>query len=232
MAYPRKQLKDNEDIVLDMHPHWISLIVPTMWGVLIVGMAIVLFALFDPSGIFLGLISVAAIILLCIFTVFQYLTWLTTEFVLTTDRVIARKGIFAKWAQDIPLERINEVTFSQTIMQRVFGSGSLMIRSASEAPGNNFKFIRNPEDVHNEIYKSMEALQERDADSSARKQAEALRGELGPRRGQAGTSQSGQTAQPTADIPTQIGQLAQLRDQGILTPEEFETKKSELMRRM
>ncbi len=206
MAFPRKMLNQDERIILDLRPHWISLLVPTLWALLIIAVTVVLSILLVS---FMPFVIGAGLLALLVFVVAKYWVWATTEFVLTSERVISRRGIFAKWAKDIPLNRINDVTFSQTVLERICGSGNLAIESAGEHGQNNFVFISHPERVQNEIYKAMEAHEN-----------EAVN------RGQP-------PAVPAApDIPTQIAKLAELKEKGILSEDEFEQKKDQLLARM
>ena len=93
-----------------------------------------------------------------------YLEWVTTNFVITTDRLIYRHGVLAKHGIEIPLDRVNTVFFSQSILERMVGSGDLVIESAGEMGRQNFSNVRKPSAVQNEIYKQMEANENRKFD--------------------------------------------------------------------
>ncbi len=86
----------------------------------------------------------------------RYLTWATTNFVITSDRVIYRSGIIAKNGIEIPLERVNNVWFSQGIFERIIGAGDLLIESGGEDGKQRFTDIREPERVQNLIHAQME----------------------------------------------------------------------------
>ena len=90
--------------------------------------------------------------------------WVTTNFVITTDRLIYRHGVLSKHGIEIPLERVNTVFFSQTIIERIVGSGDLVIESAGEMGRQNFSNVRKPSAVQNEIHKQMEANENRKFD--------------------------------------------------------------------
>ncbi len=87
----------------------------------------------------------------------RYLRWATTHFVLTTDRLIFRSGVLSKLSREIPLERVNDVTFSQSLWERLIGAGDLFIESAGERGQSVFQDIPKPEAVQVEIYRQMEA---------------------------------------------------------------------------
>lgn len=144
----------------------------------------------------------------------RYISWVSTHFVLTSDRVIFRTGIIAKHGIEIPLERINTILFHQRIFERMLGLGDLEIESASKDGAQRFDDIRNPSEVQNEIYQQMEANQIKSAyrisDGINRAQVQGA----------------------TESIPDQIAKLSALRDQGVLTEDEFQMKKQDLLGRM
>ena len=215
MTYPRKLLNKGEQIILDLRPHWVALTIPTLWTLLVVAALVGLFWLGADwsTSVKLVLVGVGIVAFLAL-AGFRVLTWLRTEFVLTSQRVIHRKGVFAKHAKDVPLGRINEITFTQTVLERMVGSGNLVIRSASEdVEGNRFEFIRKPEQVQNAIYRAMEAEEEEN-------RRVVIAGQVPV------------AAPPAPDVPSQIAQLDQLRRQGAITEVDYQIKKDELLRRM
>jgi uncharacterized membrane protein YdbT with pleckstrin-like domain len=149
----------------------------------------------------------------------RYISWVSTHFVLTSDRVIYRSGIIAKRGIEIPLERINTIFFHQRIFERMLGLGDLEIESASKDGAQRFDDIKNPSRVQNEIYQQME--------QNEIKQAGRISGAIN-----AAYAQAPQAAPAAPNVAEQIQQLAMLRDQGHITPAEFEAKKAELLGRM
>ena len=160
--FPRKLLADHENIVFDLKPHWIALLKPVLWTVLIVAAWIAAFVLIDPEKTVGLIISIIAVALICYLAAFPIARWATTHFVLTTDRLITRFGIVAKHSREIPLERINDVTFNQTVIERLFKAGDLLIESAGERGQNRITNVRNPEGVQLMIYKEVEENNRRD----------------------------------------------------------------------
>jgi uncharacterized membrane protein YdbT with pleckstrin-like domain len=96
--------------------------------------------------------------------VFRLLGWINTNFVLTSDRVITRRGVLTKAGIEIPLERINTVFFNQRIFERLVGAGDLGIESAGERGNETFENIRKPAIVQREIYVQMEDNENRKFD--------------------------------------------------------------------
>ena len=197
-------------MVLDLRPHWIGLVLPTIVALLLTVALILLFTLFDPPRLLGWVAVVLAILLFLVFSVRPFLNWITAHFVVTSDRVIHRSGWLARRSMEMPLERINDVTFTQSVFERMVGAGSLRIQSGSEYGQNHFRDIRNPEDVQKLIYEMGEQNQAR-------------------------MMQGGEPEPPdeaAASPLEEIERLASLKDRGVISDQEFETHKRRLLGRM
>ena len=208
MAFPRRLLVEGEELVLDLRPHWIALVGPALVAVLVLGGWAFLLPRMPEGGTgsaltWLVLAAGAAVLLL--YPVRRLVRWATSHFVVTSDRVIHREGLIARASMEIPLEAINDVRFRQGVFERIIGAGDLIIESAGEHGQSTFEDIRRPEAVQLEIYRQMEANQQR------------MVGGPGPR------------APSALD---DLERLAALRDRGVITEAEFQRKKQELLGRM
>ncbi len=213
MGFSADLLSDDEEVVVDMHPHWWTLVpISALLAIVLIGGLAVLLNAGDgwPWLVARVLVGIALLGTLGVF-ISKYAKWQTTEFVVTTERVISRKGVLAKQAIEIPLDRINTVFFEQQPMERLLGSGDLGIESAGEGGRQTFTNIRKPNMVQAEIYAQKEGFEDR-------------------RLQRMGQASGGAPAGPS--IPEQIAQLDELRNSGVLTDAEFETKKAELLKRM
>jgi uncharacterized membrane protein YdbT with pleckstrin-like domain len=211
VAFPRKLLNDDEDIVLDLHPHWWFFIEPLLALLASVGLGVLVVALSGGVGDVpvWAAFPLGVVILIClVWFGIRYARWATTHFVVTTDRLIYRHGVLAKHGIEIPLERVNTVFFSQSILERILRAGDLVIESAGERGRQSFSNVRNPSAVQNEIYKQME-------DNENRK-----------------FRQIGGGRDDADSIPQQIRELDDLRRKGALSEDEFRQKKQELLDRM
>jgi uncharacterized membrane protein YdbT with pleckstrin-like domain len=204
MAFPRKLLNEGEEIVLDLRPHWWFFVGPFFWLVVAAALTGVVAWLDLHDALWIGGLVLTGLMLLWLLG--RLAKWMTTQFVITTDRLISREGVFAKKGKEIPLERINDITFSQRIIERLLGSGDLMIQSGGELGQQHFSNIRKPARVQNEIHRQMEAAAGRDMDRMAGRR------EL--------------------SIPEQIDKLDELRQRGVLSQAEFDAKKAQLLDRM
>ena len=216
MPFDRKLLHEHEELVLDLRPHWWYMAEPvvTLLGAVVIGLIIL--TVLDLDGFLEDAASWVSIVLIVGALAWfgaRYLKWITTNFVVTTDRVVFRQGVVAKKGIEIPLERINTVFFSQSIFERMLGAGDVSIESGGETGKETFSDIRKPSAVQNEIYKQMELNNTR------------MYGGMG-----GGPGAGAHAAAPS--IPAQIAELDQLRQSGAITEAEFLAKKDELLKRM
>jgi uncharacterized membrane protein YdbT with pleckstrin-like domain len=216
VPFPRKLLNEQEDIVLDLHPHWWFFAPPLL---ALVG-AIVLGILALVSDVHTALkVPAGLLVLVCLgWFGWRYARWITTNFVVTTDRLIYRHGVLSKHGIEIPLDRVNTVFFRQSIFERLVGAGDLVIESAGEMGRQRFSNVRKPSAVQNEIYRQIEANENRKFDR------------VGVSAAAGGAA--AHKADDTESIPSQIRELDELRKQGVLTEEEFARKKQQLLDRM
>ncbi|MEO6627047.1 MAG: PH domain-containing protein [Aquihabitans sp.] len=218
MAFPRNLLNNDEELILDLRPHWLYL-VPAA-GALAVAVVVSLLAVFwwtPPESIdsVVNIVCAIAVLATLGFFGWKYAVWNTTNFVLTSDRIVTRRGVLSKQGVEIPLERVNTVFFSQSVFERMVGAGDLGIESAGERGSESFSDIRKPSIVQKEIYVQMEANENRKFDRA---------------RGPAPAAAAAAPQAPT--IPEQIDQLAELHQRGVLSDAEYQRKKTELLERM
>jgi uncharacterized membrane protein YdbT with pleckstrin-like domain len=222
MPFPRKLLVPNEELVLEIRPHWIALVMPAIVTIAIVvgyGFAIG-YAPDDGSGrsaVVWGATAIA-LLLLILFPVRRFIAWATSWFVVTSDRVIHREGWIAKRSMEIPLEAINDVRFHQGVFERMIGAGDLIISSASEFGREVFGDIRNPEEVQRTIYHQGELNKQRMYQGRDVRSSPPARPAQAPETPPAAPSTSGE-----------LERLAVLRDRGVLTESEFQIQKKKIL---
>jgi membrane protein YdbS with pleckstrin-like domain len=204
MPFPTKLLNQDEEVELDLHPHWwfLSGPVTTVFVVLVGTIAAKIAGV--SNAIVLVLVFLLLVSIFWLLT--RYAKWATTNFVLTNDRIIHRTGVIAKHGREIPLDHINDISYNQSIFERIIGAGDLTIESAGERGQEVFPDLPKPGLIQNEIYRLIE--------SGKIRQAERL---VGHRQ---------------LSIPEQIEKLDELRQRGVVTQAEFEAKKTDLLNRL
>lgn len=109
-----------------------------------------------PSGLPRNLTYVILLLGWIMVAVVPTVRWWFTQFVLTNERLILRKGVIARSGVEIPLEVINDVIFSQTVFERLLGFGDLIIESAGEMGQSRFSNIPNPDEFQSLLYSTRE----------------------------------------------------------------------------
>jgi uncharacterized membrane protein YdbT with pleckstrin-like domain len=139
MGYPQKLLSDDETIEFEMRPHWRAVLVPGIIMLAVVfGLVFGLTKLNDwfsdnaVSSVATWMIWGAGILVLVVFVIRPFLYWLTTQYVFTNTRIIIRTGLVAKKGRDMPLSKVNNVSFEVSVLGRILHYGTLTIDSASD----------------------------------------------------------------------------------------------------
>lgn len=212
MGYPERLLSDDEVIESQFRPHWSGIIREGL--IVLAGVAIaVVLALFDaPPWSYLVVAGLVVILI-----VRGLVRWFTTMHVITNERLIYRAGFIAKSGTELPLEVIQNVAFNQTIFERIFGTGDLMIESAGTHGQTRYKDIPNPEGVQSLIYKVREV-----------RMYEVETGRSAPRV-PASERASVDTSGGAESTVSQLEKLSRLHDEGKLSDAEFEAEKAKIL---
>lgn len=206
MPLPRKLLNDYETLALDLHPHWWYFAAPV--ASLAAAIAAALAVLTTVEGDLrrgLSWLLLAVIVVCALWLLVRYVMWATTNFAVTSHRIIFRNGVLSRRGVEIPLERVNNVNFYQSLFERLIGAGDLLIESAGTGGQQQFSDIKHPERVQNLIHAQIEEKNDRR------------------------TAPSAESPSGGVDVATQLERLMALRDRGALTDEEFESQKRRLL---
>jgi len=204
MPYPQKLLNDTETVALDLHPHW--------WFFARSGATMIVSILIGLAGYIwldgtwwdvVRWIAIIGVVVSAVLLVSRYIQWFTTNFVITSDRVIFRTGVFGKHGIEIPLERVNNVIFHQSVIERLLNAGNLLIESGGETGQQRFTDVRNPDHVQALIHTQVDAKMTR--------------------------RQSSGEVVTSSDVATQLEKLEGMLQRGSLSPEEFEAQKRKLL---
>jgi uncharacterized membrane protein YdbT with pleckstrin-like domain len=203
MGYPKRLLSEDEVIVSEFRPHWTGILKEGALLILIVVLIILVELQEDwPGWISLGLIVAGLIV-----TANGLIRWLTTLHVITNERVIYRAGLISKTGKEIPHEVINDVAFNQRALERIFGTGDLLIESAGTHGQSRYQDIPDPEGVQSLIYREREKrLTQQNV--------------AGMQSFSSSTSQS---------VAEQLDTISRLHDEGKLSDAEFEAQKKKLL---
>jgi len=241
MAFPRRLLTDGEDVIVDLRPHWAFLGWPLVAFVAAAALAIAMAVAFPHAlaalrDAILGVLAVAALWLAG-----RALRWITTSLVLTSSRIVERSGVFGRRALEIRLDRINELSFHQSLGSRLGRTGEVMVEVGGETGVIMFEHVPRPSAFQSLITQQMSAFH----DARRVRYASGTDGPDAPEHadtpphgapvapGLAPTA--GAPAAPSGANPSvadRLMQLGELRRRGIVSAAEFEAKKAELLQEL
>lgn len=229
MGYPTRLLNDGEEIILDLKPHWMYL-VPTV--IVWLGATLASAVIWSVSGqSWMGWVTLIVFLALGVNAAVRWSKWVTTSFTVTNDRIIFRQGMVAKSGVEIPLERIMNVNFKQSIWERIIGAGDLLIESGGKDGQSRFSDVRKPELVAKEIHEQANQYEEKPARRAAAAAsagaAAAVNANLPPP-----PPVPAAAASAPGDATEQLAKLHDLLTRGAITQVEYDAKKAELLNRL
>ncbi|GAB2571290.1 PH domain-containing protein [Kribbella endophytica] len=135
MAISAKLLGEDEYVVVSTRTHWKALIFPVFLLLVVAGGGGFLAAVVPSGGLQTPAriaIGVVGLLVLVVFGAKPFLNWFFSTYTLTNRRLITRHGILTRTGRDIPLMRINDVSYEHGLIDRMLGCGTLAIESAGE----------------------------------------------------------------------------------------------------
>jgi hypothetical protein len=252
MSYADGLLATGERISHREKQHPFIFVWGARWTILAIIVAIVLFWLggnLNPDGatgtirMLLGWITLILFVGGLLVFAWTALRYVNQEYVLTNRRVIQVEGVLNRSSTDSSLEKINDAVLTQSLFGRMFGFGDLTVLTASDSAIDRMKMIRNPVafkkamlDAKHEYEVDME--REGWAPSPPIREGGPTRAPGGPPTAPAGGAPAPSPAAPAAppadpeEVTRTLASLADLRDRGAISPEEYEAKKAELLGRL
>lgn len=212
-------LMPGEQLVVSERPHWWYFWKQVAAGV---GLAALVFLAWSLDRDFLSSvvwwITVAVFVVWGANTLYQFVQWRSTQFVVTNQRVAYQGGFVRRTGVSIPLNRVNNVNFQQGVIARVLDNGTITIESAGETGDSVFENIPHPEQVRSTIFAQMRADTEAGSDRNAQAIADALSTQSSAPGGPAGPS-----------VEERLGELERLREQGVVTDDEYAARRSQIL---
>ena len=200
-------LQTGEQIVYQAQVSRISLIPWVVLAVVLAAVGVVVWnQTADPV---VGGLSFLPFVAAALYVLVRYLVLRSHEYVLTDRRVIRQTGIVSKQSIDSRLDKVNNVEHRQTVWGRLLGYGDVWVDTASETGITMFQQISHPVDFKRAIIEAAEAYR-----AWGR----------GPAAAPAG---AGPSSQPSG--AERLRQLKALFDDGLISREEFEAKRAQLL---
>ncbi|HEX7394465.1 MAG TPA: PH domain-containing protein [Anaerolineaceae bacterium] len=206
--YLQSLLGEKEQVLFVTRQHWLTLLgeilIELILSVVLVVLVSLIWVLWLPN--FLVALGYLLLIFPLISLWRDVLIWSKRKYVVTNYRVIQLSGVFNKNITDSSLEKVNDVKMSQSFLGRMFGYGDIEILTASELGVNKFTHISQPIQYKTAMINAKEKLERPPAPAAP--------------------------ARPAPNVADLLAQLDELRQKGVLTDAEFQSKKAELLTKM
>ncbi|MGH9128236.1 MAG: PH domain-containing protein [Acidimicrobiales bacterium] len=204
MAYPKRLLSEGEDLVAEIRPHWSFMLGPMVVVVVAVAAAIASFVIAAVPSVVVYIL-LGAVVVSIAWLGGRYARWSTTNFVVTSERLVLRSGVLARRGREILLRRVNDLSYRQSILERILGCGSLVIESGGERGAEAVPRLARPFEVQRLINDQVKRQYASSAGSRAHR--------------------------PELSIPEQLEKLDELCRRGIITTAELTVKRAQLLER-
>lgn len=166
----RTTLKANEKIIFKTQHHWVVLIQPFVISLIIYGFIILLYALVKDMTIWIPILGLSSFL----YFGFKYLERQYDIWVVTNLRIIDEQGLFSITAKESPLEKINNVTYHQSLTGRMFKFGDIEIQTAAEMGATTYYKIARPNQLKDAITTAQEEYKQNSMLNQAQKLAESM----------------------------------------------------------
>ncbi len=199
----KTQLKKDEKLILETKPHWFTLVVPFL--IMLTGS--ILGFVIGNYGLLLVLVSV------CYFII-KIIQRNNNIWAVTNLRVVDEYGVFSNNAKESPLDKINNVSYTQSFWGKIFVYGNVQIQTAAEIGSTTYFTVQNPRKLKDTITDMQEEYKEYQIKKQAAELASAIVAEQQNNK---------------IDVSSELEKLYNLRQKGILTEEEYNTRKSKIL---
>lgn len=235
--YADSLLTEGERIVVRSRQHWLATIIDARYPWLIFLGAVILLLL--SQGItgqardVLGIVTLAAFVVSIAWLIRVYWNWFAQDYIVTNRRVLKVEGIINKRSADSSLEKINDAVLDQNLFGRMLNYGDLDILTASDSAIDQFRMLERAPAFKREMLNQKHELEgeyARPMPAPPLRAAAATSpaGDVGP----APATPPPPRAMSADDVTRALSSLADLRDRGAISAQEYDDKKAELLARL
>ena len=218
--YADTLLADGERIALRTRQHWLAPVVDARGPLAVFAVSVVVLVLASGLGQgglrdIVGWVGLAGLIVGLVLLGHRYWAWLAQDYIVTNRRVLKVEGIINKRSADSSLEKINDAVLDQNIFGRIFGYGDLDILTAADTAIDRYRMLNAAPGFKKAMLDEKHKLEM----DLVRMTAPAMR------------APTSRTMSPD-EVTKALGDLADLRDRGALSADEYEAKKADLLGRL
>lgn len=200
----RTDLKNGENVVLVIRPHWLILV----WPVILTVIGVI-------AGIYLGGYGYIIPLALICYLLYKIIQRNNNLWAVTNLRIIDEDGVFSVNSKESPLDKINNVTYNQSLWGRIFDYGNVQIQTAAEIGATTYYMVEKPKKLKDTITTMQEEYKKSQILSQAKEFASAI--------------SSGSQKQSGSDIAAELEKLFELKQKGIISEEEFNIGKKKIL---
>jgi hypothetical protein len=224
--YADRLLSQGEDVVLRTRQHWLALLVRAAQPILlfIAGLVLLFLSQYVSGTVHdvVGYAVIGAIVISLLWLTKIYITWYSEDYLVTNRRVLKVEGIINKRSADSSLEKINDAVLEQDLLGRLLIYGDLDILTAADVAVDRYRMLnRAPE------FKRQMLNQKHDLEGEFNRPLPSP-----PLRSAPVAAAPARREMSADEVTRALAGLADLRDRGAISPEEFEAKKSDLLARL
>jgi len=232
--YADTLLADGEHVALRSRQHLLATIIEgrVPWVLLILALVLIFLDLSLTQGMLrdvFGLLGLGLLLVALVWLGYIYMSWLNQDYLVTNRRVIKVEGILSKRSADSSLEKINDAVLQQSLFGRMLGYGDLDIMTAAEESVDRYRMLSQAQTFKRTMLDEKHKLEQEAFQIPAPPLRAAPPPEPAPVAAPAAPAPRTMTSD---EITGALGNLADLRDRGAISPEEYETKKAELLGRL
>ena len=199
----KTQLKKDEKIIMETKPHWLTLVGPFL--LMLIGSIIGI--IIGSFGLLIGLVLVG-------YFIYKIIQRNNNLWTVTNLRVIDEYGVFSNNTKESPLDKINNVSYLQSFLGKIFGYGNVQIQTAAEIGSTTYFAVENPKELKDTITLMQEEYKQNQIKKQANEYASAI----------AAGQQNNKT-----DVAAELEKLYELKQKGILTDEEYSNRKTKIL---
>lgn len=207
----RTQLKKDEKLLVVIRHHWLTLILPFVAWILL---TVLLFIFLKEDNTKIALIISFVTVL---YPLYLYLEWKHDIWAVTNMRVVDESGLFTRYSKESPLDKINNVEYTQSLLGRMFGFGDVEIQTAAELGNTEYTMIHQPKLLKDTITHAQEEYKSTQVKNQAQQLANAIKQSMPA------------PTQSNISVSDEIQKLFDLMQKGAITQEEYIVQKNRLL---
>ena len=231
--YADRLLADGERVAYRARQHLLATIIEgrVAWAILVASLVLVVLDFQLQPGIVrdvFGWLGLALLVIALLWLFYIYLNWSSQDYLVTNRRVLKVEGILSKRSADSSLEKINDAVLEQSVLGRMLGYGDLDILTANEQSVDRYRMLSQAQTFKRTMLDEKHKLEQ----DVFQIPAPPLRAAPTPAAGPTPAPAPAMREMSSEEITGSLDRLADLRDRGAITPEEYEAKKQDLLGRL